>query len=90
MVFPTHTDPDTPLSSIEPDYFEGTCLLTPRGKMQVINLRVNRLETITCTLSQAMAGQLGLKDEMIGYKNDSYVSVTLSLVLADGFWCAGM
>ena len=33
-VFPTHTHPDTPLSNVEP---EGTCLLTQRGKMQVVS-----------------------------------------------------
>ena len=42
-VFPTHTHPDTPLSNIEPEYFEGTCLLTQRGKMQVVTLRINSL-----------------------------------------------
>lgn len=37
-VFPNHTHPDTPPSSIIPEYVEGTCHLSPRGKIQVLIL----------------------------------------------------
>lgn len=37
-VFPDHTHPNTPPSNIIPEYVEGTCHLSPRGKMQVVIL----------------------------------------------------
>ena len=46
-VFPDHTHPDTPPSSIIPEYVEGTCHLSPRGKMQVVTIRLILLGTLS-------------------------------------------
>ena len=46
-VFPDHTHPDTPPSNIIPEYVEGTCHLSPRGKMQVVTVCLVLLGTLS-------------------------------------------
>ena len=36
LLFPGHTPPQLPPSSLEPDYLQGTSRLSPQGKMQVL------------------------------------------------------
>ena len=46
-VFPDHTHHNTPPSNIIPEYVDGTCHLSPRGKMQVVTICLILLGTLS-------------------------------------------